>query len=359
MQCGLFMMPLHPPEKDPTQAYDEDLELLVRADALGYSEAWIGEHFTTRWENIIAPDLFIAKALPLTQRMKLGTGVALLSFHHPLILAQRIAFLDHLAHGRFYFGIGAGGVPTDMEMFGVNAKEGEHRARTREAIEIILKAWTEDGPFTYAGRYWQVKIPEPWPDIGLGYHMKPYQKPYPPIAVAGSTRDSGTLRLAGEYGWIPMSINFLPTPVLQSHWRAIEEGAGKSGRVPDRRQWRIAREIYVAETTATARREALEGPMIGAFQRYFKTLLKWRGGLDVFKIDPSMPDDLVTPEYLLEHIYIVGDPEECSRRLRILSDELGGCGTVLLICHDWQPRELWMRSVELLAKEVMPRLRDL
>ena len=165
MQCGLFMMPLHPPEKDP-----------------------------------------------------------FLSCHHPLILAQRIAFLDPLAHGRFSFGIGAGGVPTDMEMFGVNAREGEHRARTREAIEIILKAWTEDGPFAYAGRYWQVNIPEPWPDIGLGYHMKPYQKPYPPIAVAGSTRDSGTLRLAGEYGWIPMSINFLPTPVLQSHWRARAAG---------------------------------------------------------------------------------------------------------------------------------------
>ena len=137
MHCGLFMMPLHPTEQDPTQAYDEDLELLVRADELEYSEAWIGEHFTTGWENIIAPDLFIAKALPLTQRMKLGTGVVLLSFHHPLILAQPIALLDHLAHGRFYFGIGAGGVPTDMEMFGVNAKEGEHRARTREAIEII------------------------------------------------------------------------------------------------------------------------------------------------------------------------------------------------------------------------------
>jgi alkanesulfonate monooxygenase SsuD/methylene tetrahydromethanopterin reductase-like flavin-dependent oxidoreductase (luciferase family) len=62
---------------------------------------------------------------------------------------------------------------------------------------------------------------------------------------------------------------------------------------------------------------------------------------------------------LLEHIYIVGDPEECSRRLRTLSDELGGFGTGLLICHDWQPREPWMRSVELLAKEVMPRVRDL
>jgi alkanesulfonate monooxygenase SsuD/methylene tetrahydromethanopterin reductase-like flavin-dependent oxidoreductase (luciferase family) len=358
MRYGLFMMPLHPPGKDATQAYDEDLELLVRADELGYGEAWVGEHFTTRWENIVAPDLFIAKALPLTQRIVLGTGVALLPFHHPLLLAQRIAFLDHPAHGRFYFGIGAGGVPTDMELFGIDAKAGEHRARTREAIDIILKAWTEERPFTYSGRYWRVKLPEPRPDIGLGYHMKPYQKPHPPIAVAGSTRDSETLRLAGEHGWIPMSINFLPVPVLQSHWRAIEAGAAQGGRVPSRREWRIAREIYVAETTQRARQEALEGPMIGAFQRYFRTLLQWRGGLDVFKIDPSMPDAAVTPEYLLEHIYIVGDPEECARRLRALHDAVGGFGTVLLICHDWQPRERWLQSVELLAKEVMPRLQD-
>jgi alkanesulfonate monooxygenase SsuD/methylene tetrahydromethanopterin reductase-like flavin-dependent oxidoreductase (luciferase family) len=142
------MMPRHPTEKTRIQAYDEDLDLPVRAVELGPSEAWIGEHFTTCGEDSFIPDLFIAKPLPVTQQMKLGADVALLPFQdplilYPLILALRIAFLDHLAHGQFDFGFGADGAPTDMEMSPVEAEEGERRARTREATESVLKAWAE------------------------------------------------------------------------------------------------------------------------------------------------------------------------------------------------------------------------
>ena len=63
MEVGYFTMPLHPPGSDITQTLDDDLEQLVTLDELGYKEAWIGEHFTSVWENIPAPDLFIAKAL--------------------------------------------------------------------------------------------------------------------------------------------------------------------------------------------------------------------------------------------------------------------------------------------------------
>ncbi len=67
MEVGYFTMPLHPPDSDITQTLDDDLEQLVTLDELGYKEAWIGEHFTSVWENIPAPDLFIAKA-SLSQR---------------------------------------------------------------------------------------------------------------------------------------------------------------------------------------------------------------------------------------------------------------------------------------------------
>ena len=68
MEVGYFTMPLHPPGSNITQTLQDDLEQIVTLDTLGYREAWIGEHFTAEWENIPAPDLFIAQALALTDR---------------------------------------------------------------------------------------------------------------------------------------------------------------------------------------------------------------------------------------------------------------------------------------------------
>src|SRR5437773_2065636 len=73
MKLGLFMMPLHPPEKSRTQCFEEDIELVVRADELGFVEAWIGQHLTLAWEPIPANDLFIATVIPRTKRIRLGT----------------------------------------------------------------------------------------------------------------------------------------------------------------------------------------------------------------------------------------------------------------------------------------------
>ena len=91
MQFGLFMMPLHPPERSFTESYDRDLAQIVLADRLGYHEVWIGEHLTERWENAPAPELLIAQALLKTERIILATGVTLLVLHNPVELAHRIA----------------------------------------------------------------------------------------------------------------------------------------------------------------------------------------------------------------------------------------------------------------------------
>ena len=104
-------MPLHPPGADPAQTLDDDLDQLATLDRLGYEEAWIGEHFTAQWENIPCPDLFIARALGVTSRMKLATGVSCLPNHDPLMLAQRIAQLDQMARGPLLLGRGLGRVP--------------------------------------------------------------------------------------------------------------------------------------------------------------------------------------------------------------------------------------------------------
>ena len=97
----------------------------VTDDRLGYSEAWIGEHFTAPWEPVPCPDMVIAQGLMVTDRIKFGTGAHLLPFHHPVELAHRVAYLDNLAQGRFMFGIGAGGLPSDYALFDVDGSDGE------------------------------------------------------------------------------------------------------------------------------------------------------------------------------------------------------------------------------------------
>ena len=118
MKLGAFSMPLHPPGYDYTQTLSDDLDSIVHCDRLGFEEFWLGEHFTSEWENIPAPDLVIAQALALTKNIKLGTGVSCLPNHNPFMLAHRIAQLDHMARGRFMWGIGAGSFPGDVEAFG-------------------------------------------------------------------------------------------------------------------------------------------------------------------------------------------------------------------------------------------------
>ena len=360
MKLGLFLMPLHRPERLHADTYQEDLELMSFADELGYTETWVGEHFTLPWENMPSPELFIAGALRVTQQMKFGTGVSLLHYHDPVHVAHRIAMLDHLAKGRLYFGIGSAGSPSDNEMFGIDIEGGSLRDRMNESIQVILKIW-EGKPFHYDGKYFGTTLPEPRPDSKLGFHMKPYQQPHPPIAVGGTSARSKTLEMVGEMGWIPLSSRTLHRSLLPTHWEVVEKGASRSGREASRADWRISREIHVAEDGKKAREEALSGPMGRFLVDYWIPLLRSTPtGLASLKYDPDLPDEAIAPEYMLEHIWIVGDPDECTRQIRDLYDEVGGFGTLLPLCNDWEgDRHKWLRSLELLANEVLPALPEL
>lgn len=353
-------MPLHPAGSDLTETLDSDLDQIVTLDGLGYREAWIGEHFTAGWENLAAPDLLIAKAIPLTKNIILGTGVSCLPDHDPFVLAHRIAVLDHLAKGRFYWGVGAGSFIGDFEVFGIDPKTGEQRDLTNESLEFILNLWNDPKPGLYENKRWKFKVPNPVAEVGLGVHTKPYQKPHPPIGVAGITASSGTLRIAGANGWIPMSINFITKNVLRTHWQSVEDGALETGRTPDRSMWRVARDIYVAETTEDARRDVKEGTLARDFTEYFfKMVPRIRGNLDIFKMDKGMADSDVTPDYLLDNLWIAGSPDDVARQIRELYEYVGGFGVLLVMGHEWKPRDKWERSMRLLAEEVMPQLADL
>jgi len=359
MEIGFFTMPLHPPGSDITKTFDDDLDQIVALDEWGYKEAWIGEHFTSEWENIPNPDLFIANLIARTNNIMLGTGVNCLPNHEPFMLAHRVAQLDHMAHGRFLWGIGAGAYVGDCEVFGYDPSTEENRKMFRDTIDVILKIWQDPDPGVYEKWNWSFKVPEPLESAGLRLHLKPYQKPHPPIAVGGVSAHSSTLALAGERGWIPMSINVVPTRVLKTHWEAVERGASTTGLTPNRAEWRICRDVYVAETTEQAREEALEGVLTRDFQRYFLPLFADRNLTSLAKENPDMPDSDLTAEYLMDNIWVVGSPDDVADKLRNLHHDVGGFGTLLAMGHEWEPKEKWTNSMTMLVNEVMPKLADL
>src|SRR6059058_3169912 len=203
MDYGLFTMPSHPPERSLYDGHQWDLQQLRWADELGFSEAWIGEHHVAPWEPHPAPDLIVAQALLQTKNIRLGPGGFLLPYHHPAELANRVAMLDHLAQGRLNFGVAASGLPSDWAMFDVDGFTGQHREMTRESLEIILRLWTEDAPWEHRGKYWTVRKPELMYET-LKPHLLPFQKPHPPIGVAGLSKSSDTLKMAGERGFLPL-----------------------------------------------------------------------------------------------------------------------------------------------------------
>ena len=356
MQFGLFMMPLHPPHRSFADSYERDVEQIVLADQLGFREAWVGEHLTERWENAPAPDLLIAQALALTKHVKLGTGVTLLALHNPVYLAHRVAMLDHMARGRFQWGIGGGAIPTDMALFGLDPAT--LRARSAEVLDVVLALWASEGPFTYHGKFFDIETPAFDAVRDRGYYMKPLQRPHPPIAVAASTPDSGSMKMAGERGFIPMTSSLLARPYLGAHWGLVEAGAAKSGRKPSRSDWRIARDVLVGPTPAIARERArtVLGRNYVMHQRPNRLGTVQMGST---KLDPSMPDDAVTVDYLMDNVWIVGDPSEVAEKIQQLHEESGGFGTLLSITTDADDAGWDHESLRLLLEDVAPRVERL
>jgi limonene 1,2-monooxygenase len=120
LRLGIFVMPIHDRAKPLAQCIDEDLELAVRCEELGFDEFWVGEHHSSSVENIVMPEIFLAKVLGLTKRIRIGPAPVCLQYHHPAHVAGRLAFLDHMSHGRLNVCFGPGAIPTDMEVFGAS-----------------------------------------------------------------------------------------------------------------------------------------------------------------------------------------------------------------------------------------------
>ena len=338
------MMPSHSHRENPTLAYDRDLQLIEYAEFLGFDEFWVGEHHSGGWETIPAPDIFLAAAAASTKRIRLGTAVINLSYHHPFDVAERMAFLDHLTHGRIMMGCGPGILGPDIQLFGLDTAE--LRPMMNESIEIILKLYREDGLISYEGDYWQIKDME--------VQVKPYQQPHFPIYLV-SSGSGNSIRLASKHGLGMISgvgnIQSAMGPAQQ--WTDYQQLATEAGHRVSREDWRLSTTIYVAESTDAAMEEISKGVLDEAQQYFFHLGLKTSA-----EAYPGQPADEITIEQLIEKRgWIIGDPDYCAHRIRELEEATGGFGGLLMVAVEWSSTLNWHKSLELFARYVMPQFK--
>ena len=360
MKLGLFMMPLHPPSRPLHEICAEDAEKIIYADTLGYDEAWVGEHISARTEQIASPLISMASLLRVTKQIRFGTGVIGLPNHHPALVAAEVAQFDHMSQGRLLFGIGPAGLSSDHELFG-NTDPKVRNERLMESIDIILRIWREEPPYDIVGKHWQVRITDSIvPSLGVGYLSKPYQQPHPPIVMSAMSPHSQSVATAAARGWDVVSANFTPEYTLVTHWQKYLEGCAASGREPDGRQWRVARNIIVAESDQQALDWAMDPH--GSNYYYFSYLwevLQRANYTIVMKPDPATADRDLTVEDMIESMVVYGSPRSVAAKLAGLRERIGPFGTLLLAAMDGSGvnhnRE--RTTMRRLAEDVLPVLR--
>lgn len=356
MQLGYFMMPLHHIDRDYHETLQEDMEAIILADELGYSEAWVGEHYSSAVEQITSPLMFHANLIARTKQIKLATGVMCLPQYHPAVQAGQAAMFDHLSNGRFIMGVGPGGLLSDFELFGVMDKD--RMEMMDEALGMMLELWTTEPPYKMHGKHWTIDMKD-WThhDIKLGYVPKPFQQPHPPIAMSAMSPFSGSLKYAGERGYIPVTANFIATWSAATHWPAYCAGAEAGGKTANPDNWRVARSIYVAETDAEAEKFVTNAG--GAYDYYYEYLFKifdrsnFKGPFVVNKDDDP---NALTPQAVRDACVIHGSPETVAAKVLEFKDAIGDFGTLLYAAHDWLDKDAMKRSMTLMAQEVMPRI---
>jgi alkanesulfonate monooxygenase SsuD/methylene tetrahydromethanopterin reductase-like flavin-dependent oxidoreductase (luciferase family) len=354
LKLGMFVMPVHDPAKPMAQCFDEDLELAVKCEALGFDDFWVGEHHSSAYENIVMPEIFLGKVLGVTQSMRVGPAPVCLQYHHPAHVAGRLAFLDHLSHGRLNVCFGPGAVPTDMELYGIDPKD--TGARVSEAIDMILKIWSSDAPYEIDGKFWNVKLRKTVDrELRIGSLHKPLKRPHPPIFVPSISRSSPGLQAAAARAFHFISHHMVHADVLADQWRTYSQGAAGAGRVAQPENWCVSRNIFVADTTREAKQLAKHNSL-GRCIRYILDLTRRTSptGLSMWKPRAQMTDAQCDLDYFMDEVVIAGDPAEVTAQLLALRERIGAFGTLVLTAHDWDDRSRWLRSLELFATEVVP-----
>ena len=345
MRFGAFLAPHHPIGEHPTLQLQSDLELVAHMDKLGYDEFWCGEHHSTGWEIIASPEIFLAGAAERTQRIKLGTGVISLPYHHPFMVAQRLVQLDHQSRGRLIFGSGPGALPSDAHTMGIDPMV--LRDRQDEAMGIIKRLLNGEDRFSYDSEWFKLR------DAKL--HLRPLQENME-FAVASIVSPSG-MTLAGKHQTGVLSIGAtVPAGMraLPNQWAFAEESAKLHGNTVNRKDWRLVLNWHIAETREKAREQSKHGLFRHNNEYSVGTLKPGEG--TIYKTPDEAVDDVSSSQ---ERTAVIGTPDDLIEKINDMIKLTGGFGCVIGFVHDWANRQDTLKSWDLVARYVIPEVNGL
>jgi alkanesulfonate monooxygenase SsuD/methylene tetrahydromethanopterin reductase-like flavin-dependent oxidoreductase (luciferase family) len=341
---------------DPVKGHDlyrEYLNTLAYADELGFDGVCVNEHHQTAYGLMPSPNLMAAALTQRTKKCKIAViGNALPLYNPPTRVAEEFAMLDVLSGGRLVAGMVVGSGP---EYFASGVNPTHARERFREALDLIIKAWTVPGPFLWNSKHYFIKYVNPWP--------VPFQKPHPPIWVPG-VGSKETIDFVAQRRYSYMGVPYFHIDVFRRVFAQFREACERAGYTahPDQMGWGVP--VYVAETDRQAREE------YEPHMWYFvKKLLRGVG------IVPPGYTSAASAAVALQNQHrflaaqttweqvecgvfaIVGSPETVRQKIDHYRKELG-VGVVLTGCQTGTlPHELARKSMELLAREVLPHVR--
>lgn len=344
---------LFDPEKG-SRLYNEYLDTLVYAEQIGFDGLCVNEHHQNAYGLMPSPNLMGAILARQTSRVQIAViGNALPLYNPPTRIAEEFAMIDCISGGRLIAGFVVGGGP-EYFSYGINPTYA--REMFREAHDLIIRAWTEPGPFRFFSKHYKLNYVNPWP--------RPLQQPHPPVWVPG-VGSIETMEFVAKRRYAYMGIPYFHIDVFKRTFDMFRDACAREGYTPVPEQMGWAIPVYVAETDEQARREF--EPCLWYFA---KKLLRGidisppgytsvKSALSIIKNQGKFLLSLDSWDEVERGVYaIVGSPATVREKLSHYQKQLG-VGNILTGCQIGSlTHEQTRRSMKLLAEEVMPYVRQ-
>jgi alkanesulfonate monooxygenase SsuD/methylene tetrahydromethanopterin reductase-like flavin-dependent oxidoreductase (luciferase family) len=313
---------------DAVRQYEDRLRLVEAYDEAGFHAFHLAEHHSTPLGLAPSPSVFLAAVAQRTTRLRFGPLVYCLSMYHPLRVIEEVCMLDALSGGRMELGVGRGVSPIELGHYGIGE---EAQGRYEEALEVILRGLTSER-LTFHGEHFS------FADVPM--ELRPVQTPHPPLWF-GTTRAQSATRLAQR------GANFVCSNPAGSA-RALTDAyrAAWAGEEADMPLLGMSRHVVVADSDA----EALD-LLRPAYRQWWDSLeFLWRANGVVLPLPlPRDPDAAVALG-----LAVAGSPDTVRAALLAQAQESGATYLLTRMAFGSLPVEASLRSVELLAREVMP-----
>jgi alkanesulfonate monooxygenase SsuD/methylene tetrahydromethanopterin reductase-like flavin-dependent oxidoreductase (luciferase family) len=332
--------------------YRRYLSEMVLADRLGFDGLVVNEHHSTTYSMMPAPSLIAAALIPQTTRAKLCVFGTPLNLEYPHRVAEEYGMLDVMSGGRLEVALPLG---TGMEYWVNPINPATARARFRESIDILLKAWREDGPLPYEGEFYTYRYLNVWP--------KPYQKPHPKMYLVG-TGSPETVQLAAELGMGYSSV-FVPIAKQLQAFADLREQSPKYGHTFTRDKAVIGVMCYVAETKEKAEQEWMEHlffffkDALRTTPRYlvppgYVTPAELRKRLS----GPNLHGDLSWDALTQQFFVVCGTPDMVAESISGWADQAQSSRINCFLHLGTMPHWMTVKNMTLFAEEVIPLLRS-